>query len=348
MSGTQPRETSRETSDCDALSERDVDRLVEFERTIQSDDDPTEAIKLDCDDALSPLMRCVGMLECYRRRQRSDGGDDGDVSPDAIPSADLPRDFGRYRLERSLGHGASGIVFLATDVRLDRAVAVKILRPESIFFTELRERFFREARATARLRHPHLVQIYEVGEQESVPYLASAYCSGGTLEDWIEMHGPASPRVAADLVEQLAAAVQHAHARGILHRDIKPSNVLIDPEAPRGDRPAPHVRLTDFGLARFLDEASRELTRDSAPIGTAAYMAPEQAAGRADDTGVHSDIWSLGVILHELLTGEALVGGSTSSEIVRRLVNGSSLPFRNGGDRIPRDLQAICRQCLAF
>ncbi|HZW29276.1 MAG TPA: serine/threonine-protein kinase, partial [Isosphaeraceae bacterium] len=222
-----------------------------------------------------------------------------------------------------LGSGGMGVVFKARQVALDRDVAVKFLRDAHLSDSGQRERFLQEARAVARLRHPHLVQLYEFGEvpvagrATSQPYLVLEYVSGGSLADLVRS-SPLPPGEAARLVETLADAIHYAHQQGVIHRDLKPANVLLhraefEGEGPAGGVPgarfaAPRplsadvcAKVTDFGLAKFL--AGRDLTHSGDVVGTPSYMAPEQAAGKSAPVTVAVDVYGLGAILYEALTG---------------------------------------------
>lgn len=297
-------------------------------------------------------------------------GSAGAVLPDARPAADetpnpFPTPFagapriGRFELRRQLGKGGCGIVFLAYDPQLGREVAVKIPRPEMLLSEDARRRLRREARAAAEFDHPNLVPVYETGEIGPVCYLATAYCPGQTLAEWLDRQAfPVPVRQAARLVAQLAEAVQHAHDRGVLHRDLKPNNVILqelkaDPNdggpppgsVPlRGDHFVP--RLLDFGLAK-LDEAGPSETATRQVVGTPKYMSPEQAQARHDDVGTHSDVYALGATLYELLAGRAPYDGATDVEVLRQVVEANLTPPRGLRPDLPRDLEAICLKAMA-
>ncbi len=218
------------------------------------------------------------------------------------PLAGLNLKLGRYTLITLIGSGGHGLVFLANDPTLDRRVALKIPRPEWLSSERYRARFLREAHALARLDHPCIVPIHDFGESGSICYLATAFVDGPSLADWLaSRQGRVEPETAASLVLQLAEAVAHAHSRGVLHRDLKPGNVLMDWSA-AGAAPVP--RVTDFGLAKLLDEARDEHRTDTLPFGTPRYMAPEQAAGDRARVGPATDVYGLGGILHAILTGD--------------------------------------------
>jgi WD40 repeat protein/serine/threonine protein kinase len=281
----------------------------------------------------------------------------------ALPS------FGRYVIERELGAGGHGYVYLAMDGGLKRRVALKIPRPEVLASEELRRRFLREAEANAKLDHPQILPIYEVGRDGAVCYIASAYCDGGTLAQWLSRRGRGvSPGQAADIVARLARGVHHAHTRGILHRDLKPANILLmsrdgdsqsgeapPASAPATDRAPPPdedflldhwvPKIADFGLAKVLDD-DHNSTLDGVVMGTADYMSPEQAAGRKDDIGTQTDVYALSVILYELLTGAPPFRSSSYLTTLQRINNEEASWPGDLRSLLPRDLVTICQKCL--
>jgi tetratricopeptide (TPR) repeat protein len=268
--------------------------------------------------------------------------------------------FGRFVLGQELGRGGFGVVFLADDPQLGRSVALKIPRPEFVLDDDRRQRFLHEARAAGGLDHPNIVAVHEAGEVGPVAYLAMAFCPGASLAAWLkENRGPVPPTEAAVLVVALADAMQHAHARGVLHRDLKPANVLLQrtengeqmtEEGPAGlstvlcPLSSLSPKVTDFGLARRLDDPGQ--TQTGAVLGTPAYMAPEQAAGRTRDIGTHTDIYALGAILYQLLTGRPPFEG-TSAELLHRVQLDQPASLRRVRPKPPRDLETICLKCLA-
>jgi WD40 repeat protein/tRNA A-37 threonylcarbamoyl transferase component Bud32 len=267
-----------------------------------------------------------------------------------VPAVGPDERLGRFTIVRELGRGGFGVVFLAVDRVLNRRVALKVPRPEVLATPEVARRFLREAEAASRLDHPNIVPVYETGRAGAACFIASAYCEGPTLADWLRQSEAAeAPRRAARLVATLATAMEHAHERGILHRDLKPSNILLQRRAPGGpDAPdeGPFLpRICDFGLARLLDQEPDE-TRTGVPVGSPAYMAPEQAEGRPREYGPPTDVYALGVILHELLTGRPPFRGETPQETLRQVLQLDPTPPRQLRPAIPRDLETICLKCL--
>jgi tRNA A-37 threonylcarbamoyl transferase component Bud32 len=215
---------------------------------------------------------------------------------------DLPRAVGRFTVKQLLGRGAFGNVYKALDEELDRSVAVKVPRAGYFGAKEDEERFLREARSAARLRHPGIVAVHEIGNDRGVPYIVSEFVESRTLAELIAESRPGF-RESAALTASIAEALDFAHAQGVVHRDIKPGNLLID----RAGQP----HISDFGLARRGDE-DVTVTIDGQILGTPAYMSPEQALGDTAKVGPRSDQYSLGVVLYELLTGERPFRGSKS------------------------------------
>jgi len=251
---------------------------------------------------------------------------------------DLPEWFGRYRILRKLGQGGMGSVYLAHDSQLDRQVALKVPRFSAEDSSNLRERFLREARAAATLRHPNICPVYDAGEIGGVHYLTMAYIEGHSLSDFIRPDKPLPQRQVAAVVRKLALALQDAHDRGIIHRDLKPSNVMID------QRHEPVVM--DFGLARRMAGEERHLTETGAIVGTPAYMSPEQILGKPETLGPACDLYSLGVILYELLAGRLPFQGSPTAVIGQILTAEPEPPETHRPDLDPR-LAEICRKAIA-
>jgi serine/threonine-protein kinase len=249
-----------------------------------------------------------------------------------VPALELPG----LELYEKLGQGGMGVVYRARDVRLDRPRAVKVIRRGPFGDDEARDRFGREARAVARLDHAGVVRIYALGEHEDTLYICMELLEGGNLQARLRQ-GPLEVRAAADLVRQLALAVQHAHDNRVLHRDLKPGNVLLTADG------APKV--SDFGLAKLLD-ADDGLTYTGAVLGTPAYMAPEQAEGRSRDITERTDVWALGAILYECLTGRPPFHAQTRSETLELVRRQAPEPLRRVRAEVPAELEAICLKCL--
>ena len=254
-----------------------------------------------------------------------------------------PTSFGRFRIVKELGRGGFGVVFLAIDSDLNRRVALKLPLAEALLNAEVRGRFVREAKAAATLDHSNLVPLYEAGEIDSICYLASAYCEGPTLGSWLrEQPSAVSPDLAARLVAEMASAVQHCHERGVLHRDLKPSNIMIE-QVGCGEQSL-KPRITDFGLARLMDRPGEETTISFAAMGSAPYMATEQAEGKK--VGADADIYSLGAILYALLCARPPHRGANELDTLRLVINTEPAPPRSWRSDVPRDLEAICLKCL--
>ncbi|MCP5522268.1 MAG: protein kinase [Verrucomicrobiales bacterium] len=246
------------------------------------------------------------------------------------------RYFGDYELLKERGHGGMGVVYKARQISLNRLVALKLIQGGEFASPEFIQRFRLEAETAARLQHPNIIAIYEVGEHEGQPYFAMDYLDGPTLEEWVRK-GPMAPKAAADLTRILAQAIHHAHQQGVLHRDLKPSNVLIDPFG--------QPRITDFGLAKVLTGDS-DLTLTGQPLGSPGYMAPEQAAGRTAAVGPRSDVYALGALLYHLLTGRAPFQAETLTEVLRQVRETEVVSPRLLNPSVPRDLETICLKCL--
>ena len=285
----------------------------------------------------------------------TDAGGDHNGHGDATSESELLQRIGRFEIRRALGEGGYGIVLLAFDPQLGREVALKIPRAEALVTRELRTRFQYEARIAAGLDHPNIVPVYDAGEVGPVCYIASAFCPGVTLAEWLHKRDQPVPfDLAAELVAVLADAVQHAHSRGVLHRDLKPSNIILTPRdvsqtpaSASGGRLEFIPRLTDFGLAKLAEVAPQAQTRTGAVLGTPEYMSPEQAAGHTKEIGVATDVYALGVILYELLVGRPPFRGATAVETLRLIDSREpTLPSRMRTG-LPRDLDTICLKCLS-
>src|SRR3954454_21526365 len=258
--------------------------------------------------------------------------DDPEAAP---PGRDLPRAPG-YELIEVLGRGGVGVVYKAVQVGLNRAVALKMPLAGAFATRSERRRFAREAELVAALRHPNIVQVYDVGEIDGQPYFTMEFVDGGSLAEAIA-GTPWPARDAAGLVTHLADAVAAAHRGGIVHRDLKPSNVLLAADGT--------PKISDFGLARHLGLGS-SLTQSGAAVGTPSYMAPEQAQGRTGEVGPASDLYALGAILYELLTGRPPFRAESAAETVYQVITQDPVPPSRLNARVPRDLETICLKCL--
>jgi hypothetical protein len=262
---------------------------------------------------------------------------DGDVLRAAQPrsAAPAPAHVPGYTVLGVLGRGAMGVVYKAYHLALKRDVALKMILAGGHAGPEELTRFRAEAESLARLRHANIVQVYEIGEHEGKPYFALEYLEDGSLA--ARLNGtPLGPTEGARLVETLARAMHAAHQRQIVHRDLKPSNVLLTADGT--------PKIADFGLAKRLDEAGQ--TQTGAVLGTPSYMAPEQAEGRSGAIGAAADVYALGAILYECLTGRPPFTAATTLETLAQVINDAPVPPRRLQSKTPRDLETICLKCL--
>ncbi len=274
-----------------------------------------------------------------------------------LATPDTPSVLTGYEILEELGRGGMGVVYRARQLGLKRIVALKMILAGVHAGPNDLARFRIEAEAIARLQHPHIVQVYEVGEHEGRPYFSLEFCQGGSLEKMLQ-GTPLPPRQAAHLVRQLAEAMEAAHRAGIVHRDLKPANVLLavmqkdsgmrsvgqEDSSTSGDLTSAIPKITDFGLARKLDEQG--LTQTNAIIGTPSYMAPEQAEAKKD-IGPAADIYSLGAILYECLTGRPPFRAATPLDTILQVISEEPAPPRLLQPNVPRDLETITLKCLS-
>jgi serine/threonine-protein kinase len=257
--------------------------------------------------------------------------------PAARKPAERPPLCGRYVLISELGRGTSGVVYKAHDPKLDRLVALKILRPELVSLEEsgvsLKQRFHQEAVAAGRLTHPAIVAVHDVGEAEGRPFMVMEYSEGGTLADLLLGGRPLPLADAVAIVVQVCAALDYAHRHGVVHRDIKPRNILVGPGV---------TKVTDFGTARILGASH---TQTGTMLGTPAYMSPEMVRGQAADP--RSDLFSVGVVLYETLTGINPFNAADLAAVLYRIVNTDMPSVRRHNAELPLALDRVMRRALA-
>jgi serine/threonine protein kinase len=327
--------------------------------SVLGDDVPTEA------NAGSPLPAGAPTLPNDQFTPRPDPfatmplSADGPVSPAAVP-----RRIGHYEILGELGRGGMGVVYKARQPELNRLVALKMIHADG---RDSVERFLTEARAAARLQHPNIVQIYEVGEADGRPFVALEYVAGGSLA--AKVNGtPLPPTEAVEMLLPLADAMQHAHSRGVIHRDLKPANVLLEVRSAKCEvRSEPagsdvgkdsvssdfalrtsHFappKIADFGLAKCLD-AEHGQTRSGVIMGTPSYMPPEQAEGRQQAVGPTADVYALGAILYEMLTGRPPFKAASLTATIRQVISEEPVAPGRLQSGTPTDLETICLKCL--
>jgi serine/threonine protein kinase len=342
-----------------ALSRLEAPYISLHEHTRKGEDVRSALSRLSARPAAAPLLREASLARL--RGTESVVGFEASMmprpgetlssgSPLSIPAQQMPIHIGEYDILEILGRGGMGIVYKARHRQLDRVVALKVL--PSVAMGQLQRllaggdasgdqltRFQIEARAVARLQHPNIVQIYDIGQHEGLPYVALEFVGGGSLAELLHKEMLA-PRAAAEIVARLARAVQHAHEQGVLHRDLKPSNVLLSPNG--------QPMIADFGLAKLQErpDEDKALTHSGMILGTPSYMAPEQAAGNIKAIGPAADIYSLGSILYELLTGRPPFRGGSAYEILTQLATERVVSPETLNPTVNRDLSAICLKCL--
>ena len=278
----------------------------------------TQSFAMHGEETLAPLGAA---------RRTADGG------------SGLKQQFGRYRVIKALGKGAMGMVYLAEDTQLLRQVALKTPHFEQEPTPELLERFYREARSAANLRHPNICPVHDVGQIEGTHYISMAFIDGHPLSAFVRTSKPQPERQILIIIRKLAQALAEAHDRGIVHRDLKPANIMVD----KRNEPI----IMDFGLARQLErEQSVRITQSGMLIGTPAYMSPEQIEGEPDKVGPASDQFSLGVILYELLTGQLPFRGSLSAVMAQILTRDPAPPSQLRPDLDGR-IETLCLKMLA-
>jgi serine/threonine protein kinase/dipeptidyl aminopeptidase/acylaminoacyl peptidase len=258
------------------------------------------------------------------------------IPEDAALPGGASRQFGKYQLLEEIARGGMGIVYKARHTGLDSVVAVKLIRSGVLATPTDVERFQREAKTAAKLRHPNIVTIHDIGEQDGQHYFSMDYVAGASLAELARTR-PFSPKQAAEIVACVAEAIHYAHQQGVLHRDLKPANVILTPEQ--------QPRVLDFGLARHAQDDSK-LTQSGAPMGSPSYMPPEQAAGRTRATDERSDVYALGAMLYELVTGRPPFQAASVLETLKLVLETEPASPRLLNPTVPPDLETICLKCL--
>ena len=272
---------------------------------------------------------------CLFRTGLGGFGEENDAAPEPA-AAPIQMDFGDYELLEEIGRGGQGVVYRARQKSLNRTVALKVIGLGRWASTPHLKRFRHEAEAAASLEHPQIVPIYEIGERDGSCYFSMKFVEGGQLDEVVRRERM-STRHAAELLVKIARTVQFAHERGILHRDIKPGNILLDRQG------EPH--LTDFGLARLIEQEST-VTNSFDVLGTPSYMAPEQAAGRTKELTAAADVYALGAVFYQMLTGQPPFAGGTTYETIRLVMETEPRNPRLWNPKVDVDLATICLKCL--
>jgi eukaryotic-like serine/threonine-protein kinase len=305
-----------------------------LDELLDSDSSP-EAVCRSCPELL-PIVR-ERWREMCRLRANLDElfplSDEANLEPSGAIT--LPRIPG-HDVEGVLGRGGMGVVYKARHLRLNRLVAVKVMPGGGYAGLPAKARFLGEAEALAGIRHPNVVRVYDFGDLEGQPFLTMEYVEGGHLAQKLAGVPQPAPQ-AAQLVAVLAGAVQAAHQAGIVHRDLKPGNVLLTEDGT--------PKISDFGVARCFD-VTAGITRTGTPIGTPSYMAPELSTGDAQAVGPAVDIYALGAMLYELLTGRPPFRAETASETLLQVISHEPVAPSRLNATVPRDLQTICMKCL--
>ncbi len=285
-------------------------------------------------DASGVCVRCAG-AQIFSQTMADKPGSTPPIPP-AENSGGATR-IGPYAVISELGRGGMGVVYLAQHIQLGRIVALKVIPSGAAATSDLEMRFLREARTIARLNHPRIVTVHDAGRAQGHAYFSMDYFEGGDLARRLREHSFA-PREAATLLHSVAEAIAYSHAEGVLHRDLKPSNIMLAEGGPR---------VADFGLAAELDSRSG-LTAHATILGTPHYLAPEALSGGSAAQGVPSDLYSLGVILHEMLTGRTPFAGASPAELPGLLAQRAAPAVRLLAPHVPHDLAVICGKCLEY
>jgi serine/threonine protein kinase len=313
------------------MTSEPIDRLDAYIDALERGDALVRAQLQSANPALNREFDCLEELHALAQVARVPGTNDLG-SESAMPARSL---FGHYEIIETIGRGGMGVVYKARQVDLERHVALKMILASQLASPEQVRRFETEARAAAGLRHPNIVQIFEAGCVDGQSYFAMEYVAGRGLNA-VARSGAVDPIRAATWMVPIARAVDYLHSRGIVHRDLKPSNILVDADG----RPF----VTDFGLIKMADS---ELTSSQAIIGTPSYMSPEQAASQNDEVGPQSDVYSLGAILYELLTGRPPFLGASPLETLVDVLEGEPPAPHDIRPGIPREIELVCLKALA-
>lgn len=299
----------------------------------QGQDIPAETLCAECPELVEHARGRIAALKQMAWMTKPDSGAEHNVDePDRLLGRTLA---GRYRIETLIAEGGFGRVYRAFDPELQRHVALKVPKPNRVSSPEQADQLLEEARRAAKLRHPGIVSIYDVGRDDGLVFIVADLIEGENLAELIDRQRPA-PREAARIVAEVADALQFAHEQGFVHRDIKPANILID------EHGRPHI--TDFGIAATVEQISRG---ETAASGTLAYMAPEQLSGETHLIGSRTDIHALGVVLYELLTGKFPFASETPHGLREDVQFREPRPMTSAEGMIPDDLRRICFRCLS-
>ena len=315
-----------------------LDLLDDYLARLQAGEAPDREALVRAHPELESALDCLEALEDLAPPPAGKTGGGKDDTVDVLPSmGQLPRAFGQYELLMEIGRGGMGVVYKARQESLDRTVAVKMILGNYLASEEHVRRFQTEAKAAARVRHPNIVHIHEVGQLHGQDYFVMEHIEGESLAQRVT-RAKVDVEAAVRLVAAVARAVDHLHQEGILHRDLKPSNILLDAQE------QPYV--TDFGLAKIFTPGS-EVTATGVITGTPSYMAPEQASGRGSAVGPAVDVYSLGAILYELLTGRPPFREENPLDTLMEVLSREPTLPRQLNPRIPRELELVCLKCLA-